>query len=105
MMCPRCQHENRPKAKFCEECASPFKGANPGAGSYSDLKAEVDRLKGALDEALEQQTATAEILQVISNSPTDVRPVFDAIVESAVRLCDGIFGAVYRFDGELLHSA
>src|SRR5262249_56283842 len=58
-----------------------------------------------VSESLEQQTATAEILQVISGSPTDLQPVFDAIVESAVRLCDGIFGAVYRFDGELLHSA
>jgi GAF domain-containing protein len=54
-------------------------------------------------EALEQQTATAEILRVISSSPTDVQPVFDTIVSSAVRLCDGLFGALYRFDGELLH--
>jgi two-component system, NtrC family, sensor kinase len=54
-------------------------------------------------EALEQQTATSEILGVISSSPTDVRPVFDAIVQSAVKLCDGLFSAVFRFDGERLH--
>jgi GAF domain-containing protein/anti-sigma regulatory factor (Ser/Thr protein kinase) len=48
-------------------------------------------------------TATAEILRVISSSPTDVQPVFDTIVRSAVRLCDGLFGAVLQFDGELLH--
>jgi GAF domain-containing protein len=54
-------------------------------------------------EALEQQTATAEILRVISSSPTDVQPVFDTIVRSAVRLCDGLFGGLFRFDGELLH--
>jgi GAF domain-containing protein len=54
-------------------------------------------------EALEQQTATSEILRVISSSPTDVQPVFDAVVESAVRLCHGNFGAVYRYDGELIH--
>jgi GAF domain-containing protein len=56
-----------------------------------------------LTEALEQQTATAEILRVISNSPTDVQPVFEAIAESAVRLCNGLFGSVYRFDGQLIH--
>jgi signal transduction histidine kinase len=50
-------------------------------------------------------TATAEILRVISGSPTDVQPVFDTIVRSAVALCDGLFSALYRFDGELLHPA
>jgi len=54
-------------------------------------------------EALEQQMATSEILRVISRSQTDVQPVFDTIVRDAVRLCDGLFGALYRFDGELLH--
>jgi signal transduction histidine kinase len=56
-----------------------------------------------LTEALEQQTATAEILRVISRSQTDVQPVFDTIVRSAVRLCDGLFSALYQFDGELIH--
>ena len=54
-------------------------------------------------EALEQQTATSEILRVISSSPTDVQPVFEAILESAVRLCETAFGAIFRFDGERLH--
>ena len=55
--------------------------------------------------ALEQQTATSEILRVIASSPTDVQPVFDTIVRSAARLCDGVFGGLYRFDGELIHLA
>jgi GAF domain-containing protein/anti-sigma regulatory factor (Ser/Thr protein kinase) len=50
-------------------------------------------------------TATSEILRVISSSPTDIQPVFDTIVRSAVRLCDGLYGFVSRFDGELIHVA
>ena len=53
--------------------------------------------------AQEQRTATAEILRVISSSPSDVQLVFDAIVKSAVRLCDGVFSIVLRFDGEFIH--
>jgi GAF domain-containing protein len=55
-------------------------------------------------EALEQQTATSEILQVISRSPTEVQPVFETIVRNAVRLCGAVHGGVYRFDGQLVHS-
>ena len=99
MQCPRCQHENRPQARFCEECAGPL---SPSPRSYADLKSEVD-LKQALVEAFEQQTATADILQVISNSPTDAQPVFDVIVKSAVRVCGGLHGTVYRVQDGLIH--
>ena len=57
-----------------------------------------------LGEALERQTATSDILRVISRAQTDVQPVFDAIVINAVRLCGAIDGGVYRFDGEFVHS-
>ena len=54
-------------------------------------------------EALEQQTATADILRVISRSPSDIQPVFEAIVQNAVKLCEGLFGTVLRLDGDRLH--
>ncbi len=56
-----------------------------------------------LTEALEQQTATSEILRVTSRSQTDIQPVFDTIVQSAARLCDAVQSNVQRFDGELMH--
>ena len=56
-----------------------------------------------LSESLEQQTATSEVLSVISSSVTDAQPVFDMIADSAAKLCEAQFCFVYRFDGELLH--
>jgi GAF domain-containing protein len=56
-----------------------------------------------LTESLEQQTATSEVLRVISTSPGDLEPVFQATLENAVRICDAKFGIIYRWDGEALH--
>ena len=69
------------------------------------LREELEGRNRQLTEALEQQTATSDILRVISSSPTDVQPVFDTIVQNVVRLCDGTFTTVFRFDGELIHAA
>jgi GAF domain-containing protein len=64
---------------------------------------ELESRTRELTESLEQQTATSEILRVISRSPTDVQPVFETIAASVARLCAARFCTVYRFDGELLH--
>src|SRR4029453_6807372 len=62
----------------------------------------VNDLEKRLAEALERETAAAEILRVISSSPTDAQPVFDAIAESAVRLCEVLYANVSTFDGRML---
>src|SRR5262249_18103882 len=65
------------------------------------LFTELETRNRELTESLEQQTATGEILRVISGSPTDVQPVFEVIVENALRLCDGLMSGVYRVEGDL----
>jgi GAF domain-containing protein len=64
---------------------------------------ELEARNRDVTEALDQKTATSEILRVIASSPTNIQPVFDTIVKSVARLCDGMFATLHRFDGELLH--
>jgi GAF domain-containing protein len=60
------------------------------------------RLLNELRESLQEQTATSEVLRVISSSPGDLEPVFSAMLEKAVRICDATFGNIYRWDSDAL---
>src|SRR5262249_770046 len=73
--------------------------------SGADLQEQLDRRTRELDEALQQQAATSEVLSIIRRSPADAQPVFDAIVQSAARLCGAIFSAVFLWDGDRLRIA
>ena len=66
---------------------------------------ELRRARAETADALAREAATAEILKVIASSPTDVQPVFDAIAQSALRLCGAVFTVVYRYDKKQLHIA
>src|SRR5262245_62251532 len=89
-----------------------YKAPKELVGKVRDLENRLADALGKLQtrdreraEALEQQPATSDILRVISSSPADLQPVFNSIVKSASRLCNGDWAAAMRFDGELIHLA
>jgi GAF domain-containing protein len=91
------------------EGTSPRRGKKPtvaprGAASEARLKQRVAQLTHKLNEAIEQQTATAEVLRVVSSSPGELEPVFQAMLANAVRICEAKFGILYRYDGTLFHT-
>jgi hypothetical protein len=69
----------------------------------SPAETEAGQLALELQEARERQAATAEVLSLIADAPTDLLPVFDRIVKNAARLCQSVLSAVYRRDGEHVH--
>jgi hypothetical protein len=87
----------RPKTASAKLRGAP-RGSRQRGSPVDDLQKQLDRRTRELNEALEQQAATAEVLRIIASSPSDLQTVFNAILLDAVRLCEAKFGALFRFE-------
>src|SRR5215470_10128694 len=81
------------------------RGGLKTAGPRNSSAADVAQLTRERDEALEREKATAEVLRVISSSPGELEPVFQAMLANAVRICDAKFGVLFRHDNETFNPA
>jgi signal transduction histidine kinase len=98
---PQSRNATSPKRSTAPEAARVSTRAK--AEAKRPAQTDVARLTLELQEARERQAATAEVLSLIADAPTDLAPVFDRIVRNAARLCQSVLSAVYRRDGDQVH--
>src|SRR6202048_626876 len=106
----RCAMSRKPAKTQHSSTKKPKRNNAPTAAprtssTLADLQEQVSSLTRELAEAREQHTATSKVLQVSSSSPGELEPVFQAMLENAVRICEAKFGILFRIDGEKFHFA
>jgi signal transduction histidine kinase len=84
---------------------TPLKGVSSRRLDTTAKESDIGRVTRERDEALEQQAATREVLRVISSSPGDMQPIFEAMLANALRICEAKFGHILLYDGESYHAS
>jgi class 3 adenylate cyclase/putative methionine-R-sulfoxide reductase with GAF domain len=101
---------DKPVKKRHSKTATPKRGDPPKAvrrrnSSATFPETQVARLTRELQASLARENATSEVLRIISSSPGELKPIFNAMLENAVRLCEAEFGNLFLYDGEAFHAA